>query len=51
MRNVNVKFLDRETGNPVAGRTKIPIILRNVLTRPGKVYSLVTGTLEDANYG
>jgi len=43
VRNVHVKFLDRETGNPVPGRTKLPVILRNVLTRPGKVYSLVTG--------
>eukprot|EP00959_Pyramimonas_sp_CCMP1952_P266161 5564776-Pyramimonas_sp.AAC.1 len=37
---VGLRVLDRQTGEPVKGRTQSHVIMRQLATRPGQVYSL-----------
>ncbi|KAL2650197.1 hypothetical protein R1flu_018325 [Riccia fluitans] len=41
--NINIRFLDRKTGEPTTGKTHPETILRQLTTKKGQVYSLQQG--------
>ncbi|KAK8916055.1 hypothetical protein KSP39_PZI023064 [Platanthera zijinensis] len=41
--NINLRFLDRKTGEPTEGKTKPNTILRQLTTKKGQVYSFLQG--------
>ncbi|XP_024370540.1 outer envelope protein 80, chloroplastic [Physcomitrium patens] len=41
--NINIRFLDRKTGEPTVGKTRPDTLLRQLTTKKGQVYSLQQG--------
>ncbi|VVB17099.1 unnamed protein product [Arabis nemorensis] len=41
--NISIRFLDRKTGEPTKGKTRIETILRQLTTKKGQVYSMLQG--------
>ncbi|BBM98926.1 outer membrane protein insertion porin family [Marchantia polymorpha subsp. ruderalis] len=41
--NINIRFLDRKTGEPTTGKTQPETLLRQLTTKKGQVYSLQQG--------
>ncbi|KAG0589524.1 hypothetical protein KC19_1G026600 [Ceratodon purpureus] len=41
--NINIRFLDRKTGEPTVGKTRPETLLRQLTTKKGQVYSLQQG--------
>ncbi|XP_022148761.1 outer envelope protein 80, chloroplastic [Momordica charantia] len=41
--NISIRFLDKKTGEPIAGNTKPETILRQLTTKKGQVYSMLQG--------
>ncbi|GBG89700.1 hypothetical protein CBR_g49553 [Chara braunii] len=41
--NITIRFLDRKTGEPTQGKTRPETLLRQLMTKPGQVYSLQQG--------
>lgn len=41
--NINIRFLDRKTGEPTTGKTRPETLLRQLTTKKGQVYSLQQG--------
>jgi outer membrane protein insertion porin family len=41
--NINIRFLDRKTGEPTVGKTHPETLLRQLTTKIGQVYSLQQG--------
>ncbi|CAN7140671.1 hypothetical protein HID58_038879 [Brassica napus] len=41
--NISIRFLDRKTGEPTKGKTRVETILRQLTTKKGQVYSMLQG--------
>eukprot|EP00850_Spirogloea_muscicola_P008611 SM000046S16392 [mRNA] locus=s46:379658:384877:- [translate_table: standard] len=41
--NINIRFLDRKTGEPTTGKTKPETLLRQLMSKKGQIYSLQQG--------
>eukprot|EP00271_Cylindrocystis_brebissonii_P001837 TRINITY_DN1213_c0_g1_i1.p1 TRINITY_DN1213_c0_g1~~TRINITY_DN1213_c0_g1_i1.p1 ORF type:complete len:900 (+),score=147.38 TRINITY_DN1213_c0_g1_i1:214-2913(+) len=43
VKKISIKFRDRKTGEPTTGKTRPETLLRQLMTKPGQVYSLQQG--------
>ncbi|CAH8286188.1 unnamed protein product [Eruca vesicaria subsp. sativa] len=45
--NISIRFLDRKTGEPTKGKTRVETILRQLTTKKGQVYSMLQGKRDE----